>query len=393
MNRSALGTWGMVMLLVLGAAGVLYFAEWVEKTSNDGYAADAIRNRYLAAERFLDRFDIKIASRDGLNLLDELPPTSHTLLIASSRRSLSVRRVANLNSWVSAGGRLILLASDFRDEDQLSSGDSLLDGLGVKVMEPDADIAQPESAFNALPQQILNILVNQGSCRDETSLARISLAGEEQDITTALGTWSYLAYDGDFEVSYAENDLGPQLLYVEVGAGAVVVLTSLELWSNRQIHCHDHAHLLRWLADDRPVLWWLFNTDMPALPLLIWSSCTSCLTLGALSTGRERPSEPYGWSDGRGGDRVVGRYPGLFTPIVSFFIEQCAVAWQWPCAPGRSVARVKPLTPIEKPGCCRIRWGLVHNREWRRCVGKHAGTRTGGASGPGWLFGCGEQTG
>ena len=165
MNRSALGTWCMVTLLVLGAAGVLYFAEWVETTSNDGYSADAIRNRYLAAERFLDRFDIKIASRDGLNLLDELPPTSHTLLIASSRRSLSVRRVANLNSWVSAGGRLILLASDFWDEDQLSSGDSLLDGLGVKVMEPDADIAQPESAFNALPQQILNILVNQGSCR------------------------------------------------------------------------------------------------------------------------------------------------------------------------------------------------------------------------------------
>ena len=85
MNRRALGTWGVVMLLVLGAAGVLYFAEWVETTTNDGYTADALRSRYLAAERFLDRFDITIASRDGLNLLDELPPTSHTLLIASSR--------------------------------------------------------------------------------------------------------------------------------------------------------------------------------------------------------------------------------------------------------------------------------------------------------------------
>ncbi len=269
MRRSAL-SWSFIVALLLGAVVALYFAEWVEIANNDGYSSDAKRNPYLAAERFLSRFGIEIRSRDGLTLLDELPPTSHTLLIASSRRSLSERRVADLRSWVGDGGRLILLASDFWDDDLLSSGDSLVDGLGVQVMQPDGNIEQPDLPIASLPEQILESLVNQGSCGSETSLVRINLADEEQDITAAFGTWSYLAYDGDFEASAADNALGSQLLYIRVGDGAVVVMTSLGLWNNRQIHCHDHAHLLRWLTDDRPVLWWLFNIEMRALPWLIW---------------------------------------------------------------------------------------------------------------------------
>ena len=87
MSRSALSPWIIVTLLLLGAGSALYFAEWVEVTNNDGYSADAMRNPYLAAERFLSRFDIETKTSDGLTLLDDLPPHTHTLLIASSRRS------------------------------------------------------------------------------------------------------------------------------------------------------------------------------------------------------------------------------------------------------------------------------------------------------------------
>ena len=291
MARSLLNPWFILCLLLAGAGAAIYFSEWVELSSNGGYSSDAMRNPYLAAERFLAGFDIETQSRDGLTLLDELPPTSHTVLIASSRRSLSERRVADLHSWVESGGRLILLASDLWDEDQGSSGDSLLDDLGVKVLEPideepfedeeDEEDEQGEEAM-PLPEQILESLVNQGSCGNDSSLTRINLADEQQDITTSLGTWSYLAYEGDNEVSFAENAAGPQLLYLEVGDGAVVTLTSLGLWSNRQIHCHDHAHLLRWLTDDRPVLWWMFNTDMPALPVLIWQRWPVAVALGVV---------------------------------------------------------------------------------------------------------------
>jgi len=264
MSRNA---WLGVTLLLLAAGGMLYSVEWVEVTRNGGYSSAALRNPYLAAERFLKRFDVAIEIRDGLNLLDELPPTSDALLIASSRRSLSARRVADLESWVRRGGRLILLARDVWDENRASSGDGLLDRLGVKVVALDDAIEQgPAPHAPALPAA----LVNQGTCGTDASLARIALADQAQDITTSLGTWSYLVYEGELDASYAANSVGPQLLYLGVGEGAIVLLTSLELWKNGNIHCHDHAHLLRWLTADRPVLWWLFNTEMRALPWLLW---------------------------------------------------------------------------------------------------------------------------
>ncbi|MCZ6709003.1 MAG: DUF4350 domain-containing protein [Gammaproteobacteria bacterium] len=266
MSRSAGRVWAIVALLFAAGVG-MYFVEWVEVADNTGYSRDARRNPFLAAEQFLARFGIETLSGDGLALLDDLPPTTDTLLIASSRRSLSQRRVADLRSWVDHGGRLILLASDLWDYDQSSSGDSLLDGLGVRLMQPDGVIGTPDVS---IVEQILEGLVNQGACGTAEGLVRISLADEEQDITSALGTASYLDYQGDFRASFGENSVGAQLLYLEVGDGAVVVMTSLGLWSNRYIHCHDHAHLLRWLTDDRPVLWWLFNTEMSALPVLVW---------------------------------------------------------------------------------------------------------------------------
>lgn len=257
-------------IFAVGIAVVIYTMEWVEETHNDGYSVEALRNPYLAAEQFLDKFEVEVESRDGLALLDELPAADHTLLIASSRRSLSERRVNDLIEWVHRGGRLIALATEFWDDDAASSGDLLLDQLGVRVMELEGESGEVAARSGAVPLEVLEELVEKGSCPGDRGLARISLADEEQDITVSLGTWSSLLYEGEHEVSYAENAAGPQLLYLDVGDGAAVVLTSLGLWRNRQIECHDNAHLLRWLTDDRPKLWWLFNTEMPALPIMLW---------------------------------------------------------------------------------------------------------------------------
>jgi hypothetical protein len=259
-----------VIFLALVAA--VYFSEWVEVTSNDGYSSEAVRNKYLAAEQFLAHFNIAVEAIDGLSLLDELPSTSDTLLIASSRRALSERRIEQLLDWVAKGGRLIVLAADVWDNDAASSGDRLLDGIGLRLVSGSSDAQDATAVADVLvPPDVAQRLVNQNACGTGKQLARVSLAGEEQDITAAMSASGYLEYAGDYDYSYAENSAGPQLMYIEVGDGALVALTNLSLWTSGQIHCHDHAHLLRWLTDDRPVLWWLFNTEMEAFPVLVWA--------------------------------------------------------------------------------------------------------------------------
>ena len=64
-----------ILPVLLAAAGAaLYFSEWVEDTQDIGFSEKALRNRYLAAERFLQSFGITVKLVDGLVVLDNLPP-------------------------------------------------------------------------------------------------------------------------------------------------------------------------------------------------------------------------------------------------------------------------------------------------------------------------------
>ncbi|MCZ6617197.1 MAG: DUF4350 domain-containing protein [Gammaproteobacteria bacterium] len=282
--------WVIFGVIAATASLSLYFATWVEKTVDNGYTAEALRHPYLAAEQFLARFSVEVKARDGLDLLDNLPPREHTLLIASSRRSLSERRSQGLLQWVAGGGRLILLASEVWPDTAAGSGDRLLDDLEVQLFELtdsetlETDTADDDGVTRNLTEIALDRLEGNRLCGIPASLSQISLPDQEQDLTVSLHNRRFLVYEGDLEVSYAENAAGPQLLYLVVGEGAVVVFTTLNLWRNRIIGCHDHAHLLRWLVDDRPILWWLYNTEMPPLYRLIWQRWPMVVMLSIVLT-------------------------------------------------------------------------------------------------------------
>jgi len=254
-------------VLLLIALGVLYFSPWVEVARDLGFTDAAHRNPYLAAESFIGEFDVEVRTRDGLQVLDELPPSEQTLLLSSSRRSLSERRSSGLLDWVRDGGRLIVVARDLWDFDIGESGDELLDELGVQLHETEnTEAARVEETS----ESFLKNLIGNSQCDSSSGFARIQFSDEEQAVAIASHLSRFLSYDGEYEVFYAESEVGPQLLYINVGDGAVVVLTTLGLWRNTRIGCVDHAHLLRWLTEDRSVLWWLSNTEMDALPILLW---------------------------------------------------------------------------------------------------------------------------
>ena len=279
-------TWAIFGLITVAASAALYFSEWVEKTVDNGYTVAALRQPYLAAELFLAKFSVEVKTEVGLELLDELPPREHTLLIASSRRALSERRSDALLAWAASGGRLILVAQESRKDALTGSGDRLLDELKVRVFELtdtealEADTLGDNEVTRNLTEIVLDTLEGNLLCGTPESLSQVNLPDQEQNITVSFHDRRFLAYDGDLEYSYAENLAGPQLLYLVVGEGAVIVTTTLDLWRNRIIGCLDHAHLLRWLVDDRPILWWLYNTEMPPLYRLIWQRWPVVVMLG-----------------------------------------------------------------------------------------------------------------
>lgn len=284
----------VVTLVLVGAA--LYFTPWVSEEIEIGYSDEANRNPFLAAESFLNELDVRVKTQNGLTLLDNLPPIDDSLLIASSRRSLSERRVNDLTNWVHSGGRLILLASDLFDETREDKGDELLNNFGIWLYEgePSPDVGaeidstdqastQKEESSDELtdsdeaepPKSLIDILRSlentDAGCSAGDGLTQTTIDGEARDLVVDMPTTRHLYFEDNQGYAWAGNSTGAQLVYVEHGDGSLYVLTSLNQWRNRRIGCFDHAHLLRVLTESTKTLWLMFNTEVEPIHLLIWN--------------------------------------------------------------------------------------------------------------------------
>lgn len=283
------GLWIALSSIVLaGSLGIwLYTTEWVELRENSGYGAEAMLNPFLAARLFLQRLDVDVESSPGLELLDHLPPTSNTLLVASSWRTLSQRRVDALIQWVTRGGHLIMPGMAPWNARRATTGDPLLDFLQVQVQERPAfsDELTPSDEKQHAREELMEMAQTSidanALCGPVEDLAQIRFAGEDDPLVALFTSTRSLIDAGHNASAAASNRYGTQLLQFEIGDGLVTVLTTLRLWRNRIIACHDHAHMLRLLVGTSKKIWWLYDTQLPALPVLVWRNA-AFVVLGAL---------------------------------------------------------------------------------------------------------------
>lgn len=275
-RRRTLTIAGPLAIVAIGVAAWLYATEWVEIRENAGYTKEAMTNPFLAANLFLERMDVQVESTLGLKLLDDLPPVSDTLLVASSWRALSERRVAALVEWVEQGGHLIMPGTTTWNALRGTSGDPLLDYLEVQVhdsAEFTDELAPRENQRNAREELIEKAQANidaKPTCGPAEDLVQLQFAEDEDDAVAVFSSHRTLVDAGARASRAASNQYGTQLLQFEIGDGLITVMTTLNHWRNRIVDCHDHAHLLRLLVGSSEKLWWLYDTELPALPVLIW---------------------------------------------------------------------------------------------------------------------------
>ena len=211
--------------LIVALSAWLYLTPWVTETVDVGYTTEALRNPLLAAEQFLERLQVPLERPEGMELLDALPDESHVLLLTGSRRGMSERRAQALEAWVARGGRLVIVAGSFFDDDVGASEDRLLDMFGVRLYSAGDDLdAEPDIGDDFV--ELLERFVDASECGSVDAVARIRLAGDPQTVAVTFDDGRYLYFDGDRSASYAESSAGPQMLYVLYGRGAVAVLTT-----------------------------------------------------------------------------------------------------------------------------------------------------------------------
>ena len=307
-----------VVALVGGVAAWVYWgAEWVVREVDRGYGEDALRNRYLAAELFLEIRGVDAETVTGLSLLDDLPDQNDLLILSSSRRTLSERRQRALEDWVHSGGHLMVVATELWDDEAEQSRDRLLDALGIRLyelwdetdeesleeegadeeatVEPEEKIAdvldetEAEEDSEAPPPEevsfgdLISFTMEPYECsEDENEIATVGYADTGHTLKLELAREMHLeAVDGlRFAIDSPEAS---QVVQAEIGDGLVTATTSLTPWQNTRIHCHDHAFLLWLLASDADKVWMLHDPDLPSFAAIVWGafplSCLAAMTL------------------------------------------------------------------------------------------------------------------
>ncbi len=114
-------------LLALISWGLYVSIEFYEETEDSGWSVEALRNPYLAAQRFMTQSGIDVTDVDNLARLDQLDGLG-TLFFSDANQVQTPRQLQQLLDWLEAGGTVIYSANSLDHEDDL-----LLAEFGVEV--------------------------------------------------------------------------------------------------------------------------------------------------------------------------------------------------------------------------------------------------------------------
>lgn len=189
-----------------------------------GFRDEAARNRYLAAQRLLERMGMQVRSL-SLGELRGLPPVDGALVLPTERATLSLDRSRELLDWVRAGGHLLVVTWTLWDEEDRRE-DPLLDPLGFRQF---GRLGEAEEIV-----------------QDE--IARVRVPGRDPPLEVEHDP-RFRFVDSEGRATWSVEDAnGVHLLQTRLGAGYLTALTDDFFLTNTAIAEHDHAELVYRLA-------------------------------------------------------------------------------------------------------------------------------------------------
>ena len=254
----------LLALLVVGLLGwVLYVSiEFYDETEEASWSIEALRNPYLAAQRFMDQSGIPVTDVDNLARLDELDEVG-TLFFSDPNQVQTPRQLRQIMGWLESGGNVIYTASSLEHDDDL-----LLAELGIEVAWHETDDEQEEVGDDkSLSEQMreYNRKIEEGKSReeiveeleaDDDLLTTVRFDDDIGELEVAFRTEKVLINDYESEgdshepFSWSNSSRGIHMMQFEIGAGLLTVISDPGVWTSYQIDQHDHAWLL-WLLSSK----------------------------------------------------------------------------------------------------------------------------------------------
>ncbi|MDX1693097.1 MAG: DUF4350 domain-containing protein [Ketobacteraceae bacterium] len=279
--------YGIVAAILLLLALLLYVVseqfERVKTTINMGYTLEAMQNRYLAAQKYLERQSIPSDTAVDIATAWEQLQANDALLILNTRL-IPEPYHDRLLDWVASGGHLVVTAQNYWSEDSQESGDPFLDRLGIEMYDVITEEAEAigESTQAAIQQLMedaesdINEALSETSGEDKTTEAaqcdvygysRLTLMDyrdQKPPIQVQFASYSHL-HDASGDAVTPDTYYPNQILQYPVGQGMVTALTSHQMWSNTNIGWYDHAYFLWLLVQNAGKVWFVFDRESDSL--------------------------------------------------------------------------------------------------------------------------------
>jgi Domain of unknown function (DUF4350) len=278
-------------VLALATLVAVFFSSCEKRTVDfrRGYQGEAARNKYLAAQRLLERMGTPVRSFADLSGLSELPPADATMILPTERKTLGASRSAELLRWVEGGGHLVTVSWQIF-EDPERTRDLVLDPIGVRQYlnedeeedgeeEGEAPSVEPEDPFLLEEPESPGIKTIESDEDPEAPGPEVALA-EFPDRETPLE----VEFDPEFRFELGPEAVparvfaiadanGTHLVVLQHGKGLVTALTDDYFLAQPTIGERDHAELVyrlaHWGGRFGPV--WIFYGDAyPSAAALLW---------------------------------------------------------------------------------------------------------------------------
>lgn len=290
MNPNAKYKWWVaaaVACIVITIAVWAFGVRFKEIEVNIGPGPEALSNPYLAAKKLSRQLydDQRFETRQGLQMLGQLPGPDDLIIIDGRRESLSRARSDALIDWVEQGGHLVLLSEVVYEGELSGNNDRLLRHYNVSAVpyvEPEIEEVMPKAQElkKILKGKTIEQRIAQNNkdlsyqCFDNPALTEIDQVYGAQKLQVFFNNKDALIYSGDTQKLnfYGDNDYGTQILQLASGQGRVTVVTDMSLWRNDNLGCFDNAQFLNLLLKDRNKGWLLYYESLPSLLELLWKN-------------------------------------------------------------------------------------------------------------------------
>lgn len=291
--------YGLLILVCLTLTYVfIQSVERYEELVDRGWSLAALRNPFLAAEKFLAAQGIAVRSTDRARVVGELKEDG-SLLIKDASLIVNERFADDLLAWLEAGGHLIVQAPWYENAEVFFQHFDIYkfsnDG---KTAEAEDDMAavlaalREERLLREEMETLRSSALRKGGGMDEVlreleaetdpeRLTRLHFGESDHELLIDFGTGGALyhpeAYGDEGNSPYPPyywvgNESGITFMQLDVGAGLLSVMVDMGIWDNSRIGMFDHAHLLAGLVGVSSEVVFLTGVRAPSLITMIRSN-------------------------------------------------------------------------------------------------------------------------